>query len=110
VDSSGGDNGKARIVLEINPDPRYCTHTQTHTIIIPLPSLPSLLPPSCYRTCDWLGTVMFAVSGCVTAGVAGMDFLGCTVVGTVTAIGGGTIRDMVIGNSPVFWMHEVECE
>ncbi len=38
----------------------------------------------------------------------GMDMLGCTIVGTITAIGGGTIRDLLIGNAPVFWAFEYE--
>ena len=32
----------------------------------------------------------------------------CSIVGTITAVGGGTVRDLLIGNSPVFWMVEVE--
>jgi uncharacterized membrane protein YeiH len=31
-----------------------------------------------------------------------------TIVGTITAVGGGTVRDLLIGNSPVFWMVEIE--
>ena len=37
------------------------------------------------------------------AGDAGMDTLGCTIVGTITALGGGTVRDLLLGRSPVFW-------
>jgi uncharacterized membrane protein YeiH len=55
-----------------------------------------------------LGTSAFAVSGTITAGYAGMDLLGCEIVGTITAIGGGTIRDLLIGNAPVFWVIEYE--
>jgi hypothetical protein len=35
------------------------------------------------------------------------DILGCTVVGTITAVGGGTIRDALLGKTPIFWMLEV---
>lgn len=28
---------------------------------------------------------------------------GCTIVGSITAMGGGTVRDVLIGNAPVFW-------
>jgi uncharacterized membrane protein YeiH len=55
-----------------------------------------------------IGTVSFAASGTIMAGYAGMDSLGCTIIGTITATGGGTIRDLLIGNFPVFWMVEVE--
>jgi uncharacterized membrane protein YeiH len=37
-----------------------------------------------------------------------MDLLGCEIVGTITAIGGGTVRDLLIGNAPVFWVIEYE--
>ena len=55
-----------------------------------------------------IGTISFAASGCITAGYASMDLLGCTIVGTITSIGGGTVRDLLIGNAPVFWASEVE--
>lgn len=29
-------------------------------------------------------------------------------MGTITATGGGTVRDVLLGNTPVFWMHETE--
>jgi Glycine transporter len=65
-------------------------------------------PQGVLRGLDLFGTVVFAYSGCVTAGNCGMDLLGCMIVGTVTAVGGGTIRDVFLGNVPVFWMTEVE--
>jgi len=45
-------------------------------------------PQAWLRTCDLIGTASFAASGCMTAGFAGMDILGCTLVGTITAVGG----------------------
>ena len=55
-----------------------------------------------------MGTVAFAASGTMVAGHAGMDILGCTMVGTITSLGGGTIRDLLLGRTPVFWFREVE--
>ena len=52
---------------------------------------------------DYLGTAAFAASGCLVAGEAGMDTLGCGFVGTITALGGGTVRDLLLGRLPVFW-------
>lgn len=52
--------------------------------------------------------MVFAAGGTATAGLAGMDALGCTIVGTITAVGGGTTRDLLIGNVPVFWVVEYE--
>ena len=37
-----------------------------------------------------------------------MDMLGCMIVGTITAMGGGTVRDILIGVRPVFWFVEYE--
>mmetsp|Transcript_412 Transcript_412/g.1070 ORF Transcript_412/g.1070 Transcript_412/m.1070 type:complete len:107 (-) Transcript_412:43-363(-) len=53
------------------------------------------------RFFDYVGTVSFAASGTLAAGAVGMDALGCTAVGTITAVGGGTVRDVLIGNAPV---------
>ncbi len=46
---------------------------------------------------------MFAISGALTAGRKGFDIFGVLVIAIVTAIGGGTIRDLLL-DRPVFWM------
>ncbi len=66
------------------------------------------LVPAALRGLDYVGTVAFAASGTMVAGHAGMDILGCTMVGTITSLGGGTIRDLLLGRMPVFWFREVE--
>ena len=53
---------------------------------------------------DLFGTAVFAVSGCLAAARRQMDIFGAVVLGTVTALGGGTIRDLVLGVRPVFWI------
>eukprot|EP01062_Namystynia_karyoxenos_P069456 TRINITY_DN64951_c0_g1_i1.p1 TRINITY_DN64951_c0_g1~~TRINITY_DN64951_c0_g1_i1.p1 ORF type:complete len:446 (+),score=126.80 TRINITY_DN64951_c0_g1_i1:83-1339(+) len=54
---------------------------------------------------NYIGDASFAVTGSITAGQAGMDLLGCIIVGGITALGGGTIRDLLLlGERPVFWM------
>lgn len=50
-----------------------------------------------------LGTVAFAISGIRLAAAKRFDWFGAYVVGLVTAIGGGTLRDVLL-NAPVFWM------
>tara|TARA_B110000208_G_C11787438_1_gene436099 strand:- start:1219 stop:2715 length:1497 start_codon:yes stop_codon:yes gene_type:complete len=52
---------------------------------------------------DKIGTAAFAASGTLVAGSVGMDVQGCVIVGTITAMGGGTLRDVLIGRFPVFW-------
>jgi uncharacterized membrane protein YeiH len=52
---------------------------------------------------DCLGVFVFAVSGGIVAVRKDMDLLGAIVLGLVTAVGGGTLRDLVLG-VPVFWL------
>lgn len=52
---------------------------------------------------EMLGTVAFAISGIRLAAGKRFDWFGAYVVGLVTAIGGGTVRDLLLG-MPVFWM------
>lgn len=52
---------------------------------------------------DLFGTAVFAFSGVLMAGRLRMDGFGVIVLATVTAIGGGTIRDLIIGADKVFW-------
>lgn len=52
-----------------------------------------------------VGLVAFALSGAAVAVRAGMDWLGIVVLATITSIGGGTIRDLLIGDG-VGWVAE----
>jgi len=56
------------------------------------------------RWANYLGDWSFALTGSLTAGNTGMDLLGCIIVGFITALGGGTIRDVLLGRLPVFWL------
>ena len=53
---------------------------------------------------DLLGVAVFAVSGVLAAGRKGLDLLGVAVIATVTAIGGGTLRDILLDRHPIFWI------
>ncbi len=53
-----------------------------------------------YLFLEILGTVAFAVSGAMTAVQKKMDILGVTILGITTAIGGGIIRDIILGTAP----------
>src|SRR5678816_1727568 len=55
---------------------------------------------------DMLGVAVFAASGVIAAGRKGLDLLGVVVIATVTAIGGGTIRDLLVNRHPVFWIQD----
>jgi len=52
---------------------------------------------------DFVGTLAFAISGIRLASAKQFDWFGAYVVGVTTAIGGGTMRDVMLGQSP-FWM------
>ncbi len=52
---------------------------------------------------DFIGTLAFAISGIRLASAKRFDLFGAYVVGVTTAIGGGTLRDLMLGQSP-FWM------
>ena len=54
-------------------------------------------------TIEALGTIAFAISGIRLAAAKAFDWFGAYIIGVVTAIGGGTLRDMLLG-VPVFWM------
>ncbi|MEH6656559.1 trimeric intracellular cation channel family protein [Leeuwenhoekiella marinoflava] len=53
---------------------------------------------------DILGTIAFAISGVITATKKRMDLFGILIIATVTSVGGGTLRDLLIGKSPVTWL------
>ncbi|SOR32681.1 membrane protein of unknown function [Methylorubrum extorquens] len=53
-------------------------------------------------TLDWIGVIVFTVTGALAASRKAMDFVGFAVLGTATGIGGGTLRDLLLG-LPVFW-------
>lgn len=59
---------------------------------------------SLFLILDLLGTVAFAISGALAAMNRKFDLFGIFIIAFVTAIGGGTIRDILIGNTPVTWM------
>jgi uncharacterized membrane protein YeiH len=50
------------------------------------------------------GVAVFAISGVLAAGRKGLDLLGVAVIAVVTAIGGGTLRDVLLDRHPIFWI------
>jgi uncharacterized membrane protein YeiH len=55
---------------------------------------------------DLFGVAVFAVSGSLAAGRKHMDVFGVIVLGLVTAVGGGTLRDVLLDAGPVFWIED----
>ena len=56
-------------------------------------------------TIDWFGVAVFAVTGALVASRKQMDIFGFALLATVTGIGGGSVRDLLLGQ-PVFWVQE----
>jgi len=54
-----------------------------------------------------LGTVSFAISGSFAAMQKRLDPFGVLIIAFVTSIGGGTVRDLLLGDTPVAWMRDV---
>lgn len=60
-----------------------------------------------FYTIDILGTIAFAISGVLVAINKKMDLFGILIIAFVTAVGGGTLRDLLIGDTPVNWMKDM---
>lgn len=56
---------------------------------------------------ETLGTVAFAISGSFAAMQRRLDPFGVLIIAFVTSIGGGTVRDLLLGDTPVAWMRNV---
>lgn len=55
---------------------------------------------------DLAGVAVFAASGVLAARDRDLDVFGVLVVATVTAIGGGTVRDVLLDRHPIFWIND----
>ena len=58
---------------------------------------------------NWLslfGIAVFAISGALDAARKNLDILGFMLIGTVTGLGGGTTRDVLLGQLPMYWVQD----
>ncbi|MCF8072566.1 MAG: trimeric intracellular cation channel family protein [Desulfarculaceae bacterium] len=62
------------------------------------------MDPNLFFALEMFGTVVFAISGAMSAGRQKFDLSGVILVACVVGVGGGTIRDLVLGYDPVFWV------
>jgi uncharacterized membrane protein YeiH len=51
-----------------------------------------------------IGIAAFSITGVIAAGKRGMDLFSILLLGVVTALGGGTLRDLILDTTPVFWI------
>jgi uncharacterized membrane protein YeiH len=59
-----------------------------------------------FEVIDILGTLSFAISGASSAMKKQLDIFGVLIISFVTSIGGGTLRDILLGNTPVAWLRD----
>jgi uncharacterized membrane protein YeiH len=64
------------------------------------------IPRTLLYRLDLIGVAVFAISGALTAAHAGMDLLGGVALAAITAIGGGTLRDVLLDRHPIFWIRD----
>ena len=55
---------------------------------------------------DLAGVAVFAASGVLAARDRNLDLLGVVVVAAITAVGGGTLRDLLLNRHPIFWISD----
>ncbi len=55
---------------------------------------------------DLVGVAVFAISGALAAGRRRLDLVGVIVCAAATAVGGGTIRDVLLDRHPIFWLSD----
>ncbi len=60
------------------------------------------------RALDLLGIAVFAASGALVASRKQLDAVGFVLIGMITGFGGGTVRDLLLGRTPVFWLKQPE--
>jgi len=65
---------------------------------------PPVIPPDALVLLDYFGIAVFAISGALVAAERKLDFVTFVFFAVVTGVGGGTIRDLLIG-APVFWVN-----
>ena len=54
-----------------------------------------------------VGIAAFAITGVIAAGKKGMDIFSIILLGVATALGGGTLRDIILDTNPVFWIGDI---
>ncbi|HEV2092349.1 MAG TPA: TRIC cation channel family protein [Rubrobacter sp.] len=55
---------------------------------------------------DLFGIAVFAISGALAAGRKSMDLFGVVIVAVITAVGGGTVRDLLLDRRPIIWIED----
>ena len=70
--------------------------------------IPNFVNKKMFHLLDIIGTLFFAISGVLTGLNKKLDAFGVFIIAFVTALGGGTLRDILIGKTPVGWMIDTQ--
>lgn len=70
--------------------------------------IPNFVNKKMFQLLDIIGTLFFAISGVLTGLNKKLDAFGVFIIAFVTALGGGTLRDILIGKTPVGWMIDTQ--
>ena len=57
---------------------------------------------------DYTSVFIFALTGALAASRAQLDIIGFAFLASLTAVGGGTLRDLLLDRNPVFWIAQPE--
>lgn len=55
---------------------------------------------------DYAAVIVFAITGALVASRAQLDLVGFAFIACLTAVGGGTVRDLLLDRNPIFWIAE----
>ncbi len=59
-----------------------------------------------FQLLDYAGVAVFAATGALAASRKQMDLIGFLFLASITGVGGGTLRDLILGLTPVFWVKD----
>ncbi len=62
--------------------------------------------PGTFQLLDYAGVAVFAATGALAAAKKRLDIIGFLFLASITGIGGGTLRDLILGLTPVFWVRD----
>ncbi|MCB1643837.1 MAG: trimeric intracellular cation channel family protein [Pseudomonadales bacterium] len=70
------------------------------------PVIPGDLQMDVFQLLDYAGVAVFAATGALAASRKRLDVIGFLFLASMTGIGGGTLRDLILGLTPVFWVKD----
>ncbi len=98
---TSGSADHAALILRLALGAMFIAHALLKAFVFTLPGTAQYF--GSLGLPGFLGDVVFAASGALVAARNRMDALGIVLIGVITGIGGGTLRDILLGH-PVWWV------